>query len=70
MADSMWTPKGDFVLVLSKAEAEGLSACAGEGAEGLLNDKASARAYIGNKAAQDAAKRALAALGGVHAARR
>lgn len=67
MADSMWTPKGDFVLVLSAAEAKGLSACAGEGAEGLMNDPASAKAYIGNKAAIAAAQRALDALGGCHA---
>lgn len=65
MASFQITPKGDVVLVLSSAEARGLSACAGEGAEGLLNDKLSALQYIGTGSQQEAARRALDALGGV-----
>jgi hypothetical protein len=62
MAHAMRTPSGDVVLVMSFVEARGLRALADEGAEGLRNDKAAAKAYIGNKQAQDAAERALTAL--------
>lgn len=58
------TPRGDVVLVLSALEARGLLSCAGEGAEGLFADKLSARDSIGDKRAQDAARRALGSLMG------
>ena len=62
MASYSITPNGDVVLILTKAEARGLNACAGEGAEGLLNDRQAATGYIGSPAAIAAARRALDAL--------
>lgn len=56
------TPSGDVVLVLSRAQARGLLAFAGEGAEGLLADKGAAKAYIGARPAVVAAESALEAL--------
>lgn len=50
------------VLVLTAAEAKALAMLASEGAEGLLNDAAAARAYLGGPPAVQAAQRALAAL--------
>ena len=64
MAHAMRTPSGDVVLVMSFVEARGLRALADEGAEGLLTNPPAAKAYIGNKAAQDAAERALGATRG------
>lgn len=49
-------------LLLTPAEARALATLAGEGAEGMLEDKAAAAAYIGNAHAQAAARRALQAL--------
>ena len=63
MASYAISPSGDVVLMLTKAEARALSTCAGEGAEGLLHDRAAASAYIGGPAALAAARRALDALG-------
>jgi hypothetical protein len=63
MATYATTPSGDIVLMLTKAEARGLAACADEGAEGLLNDAVAARGYLGAPSAVEAAKRALNALG-------
>jgi hypothetical protein len=51
-----------FRLELTKTEARALLAIADEGALGLLNDKEAARAYVGTKAAQDAAERTLQKL--------
>lgn len=62
MSSYVVTPKGDVVLVLSVLEAKGLLACATEGAEGLMTDPASAKAYIGNRRAIDAADEAMRAL--------
>lgn len=64
MASYAKTPAGDVVLILSPLEAKGLAALAGEGAAGLLEDADSAKAYIGNKKAVEAAKRAKLALDG------
>lgn len=70
MASAHLTPHGDLVLILTDAEAQGLLACADEGASGLFADAGSARDYIGNKTAQEAAQRALDALGrGAHLTR-
>lgn len=63
MASYAITPGGDVVLILTKAEARGLSVCAGEGAEGLLHDASAARGYLGGPAAVAAARRALDVLG-------
>lgn len=60
-------PVGCLALVLTKAEAKGLSALAGEGAAGLLTDAVAAKAYIGNKKAVEAAESALNALQGAAA---
>lgn len=49
-------------LTLTKAEAEGLRALAGEGAEGLLTDPAAASVYIGKPSQQNAARRGLLKL--------
>jgi hypothetical protein len=62
MASFINTPAGDVVLVLSKAEAIGLRQLADEGAEGLLNDAAAARAYLGRPSQVQAAERALATI--------
>lgn len=56
------SPSGDVVLVLSRAEAEGLARCAEEGAEGLLNDLDAQRAGIGTASQVAATRRALAVL--------
>lgn len=50
------------MLMLTPLQARGLAKLAGEGAEGLLNDAEAARAYVGNKRAQDAAREALSLL--------
>lgn len=58
--DSISEPASSrVVLNLSRLEAKGLHALAGEGAEGILTDPAAAAAYVGNRAAQEAAERAL-----------
>lgn len=67
MASYCMTPSGDVVLVLSQAEAEGLRALAGEGAESLFTDAQAAKSYIGNKKAVEAAERAFNALKGASA---
>lgn len=67
MASSLITPAGEVILVLSKAEAAGLAALAGEGAAGLLNDASAARGFIGSPAQVRAAERALAELEGASA---
>ena len=46
-------------LALTLLEAKGLSACANEGAAGLLTDPEAAKAYIGNGHATYAAERAI-----------
>lgn len=48
-----------IILVFTELELAGLSAIASEGAEGLLTDAAASRAYIGDRHAVAAAKRAL-----------
>lgn len=58
MANYLITPKGDVVLVMTPSEARGLLRLAQEGAEGLLNDAAAARGYIGNGPSIAAARRA------------
>lgn len=64
MAQAIRTTNRDaVVLVLSLREARALAALAGEGAEGLLADPEAAKAYVGNAAAQDAARAALETLG-------
>lgn len=70
MAQWIKNGNGSVVLLLSPAEAGGLLALVGEGREGLFSDEESAKAYIGNRAAQDAAKRAADALGAAWAAAR
>lgn len=62
-ADALYnSSRADVALFLTKSEARGLLAFAGEGAAGLLTDPPSARAYIGNHKAVAAAENALAKL--------
>ncbi len=62
MAEFVITPNGDAVLALTKSEAQGLRAIAHAGGEGLFNDAAAGRAYIGTATQIEAARRALDAL--------
>lgn len=50
---------GKIRIELTEAEAEALRACADEGFEGLANDGAASKAYLGGQRGVDAASRAL-----------
>lgn len=56
------SPSGDAILMMTLAEAKGLGVFAGEGASGLLDEHAPARAPLGGPAPVKAAERALKAL--------
>jgi hypothetical protein len=51
-----------ITLKLTRLQAKGLLACAGDGAEGLLTDETAAKAYVGGPKAQQAAEEALQLL--------
>jgi hypothetical protein len=60
-------PPGKVLVVLTRAEAEALSTCAGEGYAGYSTDQEAARGYLGGPHGLAAATRALRKL---HAAQR